>query len=418
MDNAEALDLIARYLSPHRAAAYQTAGLDFVQGRREGVWVHDLDGRELLNCRSAGGIFNFGHRAPWAAEALSDALREHDLGEGVLPSARRAQAAAALARLLPEPLRYSFFTVSGAEAVEVACKLARAVTGRPGLVSAEEGFHGHVGFSLAMAAPHLREHYEPVVPGITRVPFGDLAAAEAAVGDDTAAVIMETIPSTGGCLLPPPDFFRGLRRLCDERGALLILDEVQAGLCRTGRVWACEHFGVVPDLLLTGKGLSAGVYPISACCFGERVEAYFEHNPVFHPSSFAGSEIAALVVVAAVERYANPALPERVSAAGERLGAALGELVERHPDRLVEHRGLGLMHALETHSPEQGIELMQQCLAHGLLAIIAAGRPQALQVMPPLVISDAELDELLARLGGAVAATTGERRPALASTDR
>ena len=224
-------------------------------------------------------------------------------------------------------------------------------------------------------------------------------ALERAIGDGTAAVIMETIPATGGYLVPPQGYFAEMRRLCDERGALLILDEVQAGLGRTGRLWAFEHFGVVPDVLVTGKGTSAGVYPIAACCFGDRVEAHFAEDPFFHPSSFAGSELGTRVIEAVVERYEDPALLPHVNEMGARLRAGLEALVERHPDRLVGVRGLGLMLALETRSDALGFELTKQCFNHGLLAIFAFNRQSALQVMPPLTIEPGEVDEVLERLG-------------------
>ena len=401
--SAEAFELIARHLSPHKAEAFRAFGIDLVQGRREGVRIWDLDGRDYLNCRSSGGVFNFGHHPAFAVEALTSAVHEHDMGDWLLPSLRRAEGAAALARLLPEPLRYTFFTASGAEAVEVACKLARSVTQRTEFVCAEHGYHGHVGFSLAMDDPPLSDRYRPLTPGIVRVPFGDAQALEQAIGDATAAVIMETIPATGGYLVPEPGYFAGLRRLCDERGALLILDEVQAGLGRTGRLWAFEHFGVVPDVLVTGKGTSAGVYPIAACCFGDRVEAHFADDPFFHPSSFAGSELGARVIEAVVERYQDPDLLPHVNEMGTRLRSGLEALVERYPDRLVEVRGLGLMLALETRSDALGFELTKQCFRHGLLAIFAFNRQSALQVMPPLTITSEEIDEVLERLGAAVA---------------
>jgi len=402
--NSEGFELIGAHLSPHKAKAFRDVGIDLVQGRREGVRVWDLEGHDYINLRSSGGVFNFGHHPKFAVDALTAALAEHDMGDWLLPSARRAQGAAALARLLPDPLRYSFFTASGAEAVEVACKLARSVTGRPGFVCAEHGYHGHVGFSLAMDDPPLNDRYLPLTPGITRVPFGDLDAAERAVDDTTAAVIMETIPATGGYLIPPDDWFPALRRLCDAHGALLILDEVQTGLGRTGAVWAFERYGVVPDILVVGKGLSAGVYPVAAACFGDRVEAHFATDPFFHPSSYAGSELAARVVEALVDRYSDDALIGNVNAMGDRLRAGLERVVERYPDQLVEQRGLGLMLALETHSDAQGLELTQQCFRHGLLAIFAFNRQSTLQIMPPLVIDAAEVDEVLERLGAAVAA--------------
>src|SRR5215207_4250243 len=147
---------------------------------------------------------------------------------------------------------------------------------------------------------------------------------------------METIPATGGYLVPPDGYFRVIRRLCDERGALLILDEVQAGLGRTGRLWAFEHFGVVPDALVVGKGTSAGVYPIAACCFGKRMEAHFAEDPFFHPSSFAGSKLGARVVEALVERYEDPTLLPHVEEMGERLAQGLERMIDAYPDRLVQ----------------------------------------------------------------------------------
>lgn len=402
--NEEGFGLIAQHLSPHKAAAFRAVGMDLVQGRREGVRLWDLEGRDYINCRSSGGVFNFGHSPSFAVEALTAAVAEHDIGDWLLPSARRARGAEALARLLPEPLNFTFFTASGAEAVEVACKLARSVTGRPGFVCAEHGYHGHVGFSLAMDDPPLSDRYRPLTPGITRVPFGDADALRDAVGPDTAAVIMETIPATGGYLVAPDGYFTEMRRICDETGALMILDEVQAGLGRTGRVWAFEHFEVVPDVIVVGKGLSGGVYPVAACCFGDRVEAHFAADPFFHPSSYAGSELGARVVEAVAARYEEPELMEHVVARGERLAAGFDELVARWPGRLAGHRGLGLMRALDTHSDAMGLELTKQCFAHGLLAIFAFNRQATLQVMPPLVISEPEVDEVLERVDAALAA--------------
>ena len=255
-------------------------GLTVVQGHREGVRIRDLDGHEFINCRSSGGVFNFGHRPAFAIDALHRALDEYgDMGDWLLPSTVRARGAGALASILPGDLRYAFFTPGGAEAIEVACKLARGVTGRTEFVAAELGYHGHIGFSLAM--DRFETTTGRLVPGIVKVPFGDADAVDRAVTDQTAAVCMETVPATGGYLVPPDDFWPRVRAICDQRGALLILDEVQAGLGRTGKMWACDHWGVVPDILVTGKCLSGGVYPIAACCFGERVDAFFAEDPFF-----------------------------------------------------------------------------------------------------------------------------------------
>ena len=405
MTNEAAFEVIGAYLSRHKAEAFGALGVRAVQGRREGVRIWDLEGNQLINCRSSGGVFNFGHHPRFAVDALRAALDEHDMGDWLLPSLRRAQGAEALAAILPGELRYTFFTPSGAEAVEVACKLARGVTGRPGIVCGEHGYHGHVGFSLAMDEDEYSRWFKPLVPGVAKVPFGDVAALDRAVGDDTAAVCLETIQATAGVVIPPDGYLEHVRRVCDERGALLILDEVQAGLGRTGRVWGCEHWDVVPDLLVSGKGLAAGLYPVAACSFTERVEAFFGEDPFFHPSSYGGSELAAVVVEEVAARVAEPGFLGHVTEMGERFAAGFEELQRRHPQRLAGHRAKGLMMALQTHSDGQGVELAQRSIEHGVLAIFANNRRSALIVMPPLVISAEEADEVLEGLDAALAAT-------------
>lgn len=400
--NEEGLDLVARYLSAGKVEAFRNLGLTIVQGHRDGVRIRDLDGKAYLNCRSSGGVFDFGHRPEFAVRALTRALQEvGDMGDWLIPSAVRAQGAAALARTLPGDLHFTFFTPGGGEAVEVACKLARATTGRTGIVSAEHGYHGHVGFALAMDEEHDSQWFAPLVPGITKLPFGDLAAVERAVGDDTAAVCMETVPATAGYLVPADDYWPAVRDICDQRGALLILDEVQSGLGRTGRVWACEHWGVVPDLLVAGKGLSGGVYPVAACSFGDRVDAFFARDPFFHPSSYGGSELGAAVVEAVVDKVTEPGFLEHVEQMGARLAAGFDRLCADHPGLLVGHRGLGLMRALDTVSPDVCSRLMLEAIDGGLLVVWANNKQDTLLVMPPLVIEPGEVDEVVDLLDGA-----------------
>lgn len=400
--NEAGLELVARHMSAAKIEAFRDLGLTIVQGHREGVRIRDLDGKAYLNCRSSGGVFNFGHRPAFAIRALTRALEElGDMGDWLVPSAVRAQGAAALARTMPGDLRYTFFTPGGGEAVEVACKLARATTGRTGIVSAEHGYHGHVGFGLAMDEERDSQWFAPLVPGVTKVPFGDIAAVERAVGDDTAAVCMETVPATAGYLVPTDDYWPSVRQVCDERGTLLILDEVQAGLGRTGRIWACDHWGVAPDLLVAGKGLSGGVYPIAACSFGERIDAFFARDPFFHPSSYGGSELGAAVVEAVVDKVTEPGFLDHVEQMGERLATGFDRLCATHASLLVGHRGLGLMRALDTVSPEACYRFMLEAIDGGVLVVWANNKQETLLVMPPLVVEAAEIDEIVDILDGA-----------------
>ncbi len=400
--NTEGMDLMAEHLSAQRAKGFRALGLDLVQGLRDGVRIRDLEGKEYINCRSSGGVFNFGHRPAFAIEALRRGLDQFgDMGDWLVPSAVRARGAAALARILPGDLRYTFFTPGGGEAVEVACKLARGVTRRTDFVTAELGYHGHLGFSLAMDETRDNHWFAPLVPGIVKVPFGDADSVDRMVTDQTAAVCMETVPATAGYLVPPDDFWPRVRAICDERGALLILDEVQAGLGRTGTIWACDQWGVVPDILVAGKGLSGGVYPIAACCFGDRVDAFFAEDPFFHPSSYGGSELGAVVVEAVVDRLSAPGFLEQVGQVAAQLEHGLDDLCARYPTVLVGRRGIGLMQALDTPSSSICASLMTSTIGHGVLAIWANNRQETLLIMPPLVITESDVGAIVSGIGAA-----------------
>src|SRR3972149_4840515 len=269
------LDYFAGYVSPQKVSMYRMWGVDFIPGRREGVRVWDYDGkRSWIDCRSAGGVFNLGHRPPRIIAALK-----------APPCAP-----------------------SGGEAIDFALKLARGYTGRAGVVSAEKGYHGHTGLALA-ATDQFGSKFGPLGPGFRRVPLGDFEALKAAVTDDVAAVIMETIPATAGFTMPPDEWYPRVRRLCDERSVVLILDEVQAGLGRTGRLWAYEEWGVCPDIMVCGKGMSAAIYPLSTATYRQHLQSFFDDNAFAHLSSTGGSELGCVTAPAMLDPITGPRVP-------------------------------------------------------------------------------------------------------------
>jgi len=394
----EVIEEFACYVSPSKVETYRQMGFAVVPGRREGCRIWDWDGkRSFINLRSSGGVFNLGHRPQRIIEALRRALEKYDIGDHILMSGPRAALARRLAELTPGDITYSYFAAGGGEAVDIALKLARAHTGRPGVVSASEGYHGHTGLAM-VATGESAEEFGPLAPGFRHVPFGDFAALEAAVDEQTAAVIMETIPATGGMLLPPADYYPRLRRLCDEWGAVFILDEVQAGLGRTGRLWAIDEWGVVPDIMVLGKGMSAAIYPVAVACYRPRLQAFFDRNPFAHVSTFGGSDLGCIVCLEMLDIIAERGFLEHVRAMGERFAVGLAELRQRHPDLVVEARQRGLMIGLETISSRCGLLLTAAMGRHGMLALFAFFRPSTLQIMPPLVISAEEVDLVLEAL--------------------
>ena len=395
-------DLFAQHVSSGKAAFFQSAGIDFVMGRREGPFIWDLDGAtRLVNCHCNGGVYNLGHRHPALVQTLVESLQTLDIGNHHLVSAPRAALAARLAELTGLP--YTVFAVGGGEAIDLAIKVARGATGRQRIVSASGGYHGHTGYALHTGDEKYFEPFGPRLPGFVQVPFGDADALAAAVDGDTAALILETVPATLGMPIPPPGYLAQARRLCDQRGALLILDEIQAGLGRTGRLWACQHFGVQPDVLVIGKGLSGGLYPMAATCISARCEAVFHDDPFIHISTFGGAEVACPLALQVLDISSDPAFLQHVRELAAQFAEGFAALRTRHPQVLVRLRQLGLMMGIEMAHPLCGPLLSKAAYDHGFLSVYAYNDTRVAQFLPPLIIDQALAAELLERIDAALA---------------
>jgi len=392
----------ARYVSPGRVAVYKALGFAAVPGRREGVRLWDLEGHSYINCHASAGGFNLGHRPPRVVEALRRAMDELDIGDWLLMSEHRAALAKRLAQLTPGDIQYTFFTPSGGEAVDLSIKLARGYTGRPGIISAEKGYHGHTGFAISAGDPHFNQYFQPLMPGFSKVPFGDVEALEAAVNEDTAAVILETIPATAGTLIPPDDYFPAVREICDRRGTMLILDEVQVGLGRTGRMWAIDEWDVVPDVLVLGKALSGGVYPISVACYRPYLDTFFQEHPFVHLSAFGGAELGCVAAMTMLDEITEPGFLTHVQEIGDRLKAGLEQLKADYPHLVVDVRGRGLMIGLELADDRLGPMMSVALAHHGVLALFADLRTSTVQIKPPLIIQSHEVDQVLEAVGRAL----------------
>jgi putrescine aminotransferase len=402
---AESIAWFHDHVSSGKAAFFANYGMDFVPGRRQGAYLWDTGGaKRLINCHCNGGVFNLGHRHPVVVDALKRALDELDIGNHHLISAQRAALGRRLAELAPGDLPYTVFGVGGGEAIDFALKLARAHTRRPGIISARGGYHGHTGLALAAGDPQYRAPFGPMPPGFVQVPFGQVEAVAAQMGDDTAAVILETIPATLGMPIASPDYFPELRALCDRRGVLLILDEVQSGLGRTGNMWAIEHWsGVEPDILVTGKGLSGGLYPMAATCYRAKLNAFMDANPFIHVSTFGGAEVGCAVALAVLELTAEPAFLARVDELAGRLASGFDHLQQRYPEALVAVRQRGLMIGLVFPDETCGPLMTRLLFEEGVLAIWANNDQRSVQFLPPLVVSDLEVEEALGALDRALA---------------
>ncbi|MFV9672242.1 MAG: aspartate aminotransferase family protein [Acidimicrobiia bacterium] len=389
MDRDTTFDLYRRHVNAGKIDVYESYGLDAVMGRREGVRFWDEYGdRSWINCHCNGGVFNLGHRNPAVLAAVQASLENRDIGNHHLPAASRADLARRFSETTGGLLSGVVFGVAGGEAIDLAIKVTRAATDRTGIVSASGGFHGHTGLALAAGDEQYRSPFGPNPPGFSQVSFNDVDAMDAAIGNDTAAVILEPIPATLGMPIPDPDYLPQVQRMCRERGAKLILDEVQTGLGRTGRMWAYEHWNLEPDVVVTGKGLSGGIYPISATLMTREIHSLFDTEPFIHISTFGGAEPGAAAALAVLDLVERPGFLNHVVDLEDRFAAGFADM----PFTL---RHVGLMMALAFPAPDAGMYAMKLLFDAGMLTVYANNDTSVLQFLPPLITTDGEADEII-----------------------
>jgi len=400
------------HVAPHRVNVWDAFGTQLVMGRREGYRMWDLSGHELMDFHLNGGTFNLGHRNPEVIATLVAALDEVDIGNHHFASVERAALAAQLAAHAPGNLQYSVFASGGSEAIDVAIKTARHATGRRRIVGLDAGYHGKTGLSGAAGADAGARFFHSDLPDdFSTVPFLDLAAMEQvlAVGD-VAAVIMETIPATYGFPVVPDGYLPAVKRLAEQHGALYIADEVQAGLGRTGHLWGVETYGVEPDLLVTGKGLSGGIYPIAATLISPAAAGWLHEYGWGHVSTYGGSELGCRVAAKVLEITVRPETAANVAHLTQRYAEGLATLAAAEPF-LIEVRQSGVVIGLRVDHPDGAIYLQQELYNLGLWAIASGYDQSVLQFKPGLLLTDVEVDRSLELLAAGLGRAKEADRP-------
>lgn len=379
-----------------KVEAFEALGMPLVLGAREGSRFQDAySGRWYWNCHCNGGVFNLGHRNPRVVGAVRAALDELDIGNHHLISPWRAALAERLVATTGGRLPGVVFGVSGSDVVDAAVKIARGVTGRGGIVSAAGGYHGITGYAMAAGDPQFRDPFGTGAGGFSQVPWNDLEAMSAAVGDDTAAVLLEAIPATLGFPMPEPGYLAAVGELCRERGALLVIDEVQTGLGRTGTTWYHEQEGIEPDAVVVGKGLSGGVYPISALLTSAAMHELIDRNPFAHSSTFGGSEIGCVAALEVLDLIEEPGFSARVRELGARFEQALAGLP-------FELRRRGMTMAFAFSEEGAGITAARALIEAGVFVVWAGNDTRVVQFKPTLVLDDGEAGEIAGIVRGAL----------------
>lgn len=401
----ETIDKYEKYVNPAVAKLFRFMGLATIEWEAQGAVIRDIDGKEYIDCLGGYGVFSLGHRHPKVVEAVKKQLDRMPLSSKVLFDKPMADAAELLADITPGDLQYSFFVNSGTEAVEGALKLAKLHTGKSKIISTVNSFHGKTLGSLSATGRDLfRQPFKPLLEGFVHVPFNNVAALEQAIDHDTAAVILEPIQGEGGIIVPDDDYLPTVRELCDKFETVLIIDEVQTGLGRTGRMFATEHYGVVPDIVTTAKALGGGVMPIGAFTARPYLWEKYITSPFLHTSTFGGNPLACAAAIAAIQVIREEKLAERACDSGTYFLNELKKLQSSFPDVIVEVRGKGLMIGIELAKEGAGGFLMSELVTNGILAAYTLNNPKVIRIEPPLVITKEQIDYALKVLRTAIAA--------------
>lgn len=412
---ADALHNSVEHLN-HTYAKKKCGAEGAVEFHDGGVYTYDNKGKRYLDCLGGFGIFNVGHRHPKVIDAVRAQLDQVCLHSQELLNPWAAHLAKQLSEITPGNLKYSFFTNSGSEAVEGAIKLARLYTGKTKIISMRNAYHGmSMGALSATGRDVFRKPFEPLLSGFTHVPFGDANAIRKAIDKDTAAVILEPIQGEGGINLPPRGYLKKVREITEELGVLLILDEIQTGMGRTGRMFACEYEKVVPDILCLAKALGGGVMPIGCFMSTSDIWRVLEPNPTIHNSTFGGNPLACTAASACIEVLLEEKLPARAAKMGKYFLAQLKTLRTKYPQHIADVRGRGLLIGLELQSQKLREAVQVELFERGVLVAATYNAHCTIRLEPPLIINELQIDLMMDRLEAAIRAAAGVESEELTS---
>jgi acetylornithine/LysW-gamma-L-lysine aminotransferase len=364
---------------------YAKRDLVLVRGKSAKVW--DSDGKEYIDCIAGHGIANIGHCNEQVVAAIEQQARRLLSCSATIYNDTRGRFLEKLLSITPKRLKRAFLCNSGTEAIEGALKFARFTTRKKEFITAMRGFHGRTMGSLsATFNPEYRKEFEPLVPGFNYVPFNNFEKLKETVSDDTAGIILEIVQGEGGVHVGSRDYFTQIRQLCDEKNLLLIIDEVQTGFCRTGKMFACNYFDLEPDILCVAKAMAGGV-PMGAIVCSEKIQPPMGK----HGSTFGGNPLACAAGIAAIDFMVASGLAEQAREKGDYF---VGKLRQQNFANVREIRHLGLMVGIELK--ERGQPYLVKLMARGVLAMPAGAT--VLRFLPPLTISHEELDIVVEKL--------------------
>ncbi|MFT9847131.1 putrescine aminotransferase [Aneurinibacillus sp. REN35] len=374
-----------------------------VEWQGEGAVFRDTKGDEYIDCLGGYGVYLLGHRHPKVVNAVKAQIDRYALHSQEMVDPLRGYLSKLVAYITPGDLQHTYLVNCGTEANEMALKLARLSTGKKSFISMEKGFHGKTLGSLsASGKATFREPYLPLVPGFQHVEYGNADAVEAAirnlinVGETVAGVIAEPIQGEGGVNMPPEGYFKRLREICDRYECLLIIDEVQTGMGRTGKMFGMDHYDVVPDIMTLGKAFGGGVMPIAAMVAKRKHWGKMEENPfLLGSSTFGGNPLCCAGAIAGIKTIIEEDIPRQAGEKGDYILARLAEIKEQFPDMMKEVRGVGLLIGMEFSTNAIGYELAKRLFGDHILVGGTLNNATVIRLEPPAVISYEQIDTVL-----------------------
>ncbi len=408
----EFLERSKYFWNPGKTQDWQDMGVDLVIDRREGYYLYDMDGRRLIDVHLNGGTYNIGHRHPELVEVLKAATARFDMGNHHFPALARTALAEALAACAPAPdMRYTIYGAGGAEAIDIALKTARHAAQKRKIVSIVKAYHGHSGLSVKTGDERFSKIFlsEDTSGEFIQVPFNDLDAMESALKNrDVAAVIMESIPATYGFPMPHEGYLPGVKQLCERYGAFYIADEVQTGLMRSGEMWCCNRYGVEPDIMVTGKGISGGMYPIACVVVSEKCGGWLKQDGFAHMSTMGGAELGCIVAMKTLEIVQRPEVKTMIRYVADYIRNGLDEIMAAYPDFFVGIRQHGLIMGLEFNHEQGAKPVMKHLYQNGVWAIFSTLDPRVLQFKPGVLMTQKDSEDLLRRVEIAISLARDE----------
>lgn len=399
------IDAYGELINPAKAKLMRAAGLGIIEERKSGAYVWDQDGTRYIDCRDDTCIYNVGRKNKDLVHTLQTALQDYDLGNNRFFSEPRIHLARKLGAISPaQELTGVAYGVSGGEINDFAIKLARAITGRSKVISMKGAEHGSTGYALSASATRTQEElFGPLIPGFVQVPFGDAAALASAIDTETACVILEPIQGWAGVRSAKHGYLREVRQLCLDNGALMIADEIETGLGRTGKMFAIDHEAVVPDIMTIGNSLSGGLFPMTAALLRPEYLKFWKDHPYTHHSTFGGSDLGCIVGLETLNWIEKNRLTENANTRGEELERGFSKLKKKYPQVLRSFRRVGLLMACEFTSPSLGPQMSRDLSQFGVLASHAIEKPELMRITPSLTLTADDTEVLLSAFDRALA---------------